>query len=37
LKPHGVIYFETNIKLPENFLEIIKTSRVGKVYFHLVH
>ena len=37
LKPNGVIYFETNLKLPENFLEIIKTSRVGKVYFHLVH
>ena len=37
LKPHGVIYFETNIKLPENFLQIIKTSRAGKVYFHLVH
>ena len=37
LKPKGVIYFETNIKLPENFIEIIKTSRAGKVYFHLVH
>ena len=37
LKPQGVIYFETNIKLSENFLQIIKTSRAGKVYFHLVH
>ena len=37
LKPKGVIYFETNIRLPENFIEIIKTSRAGKVYFHLVH
>ncbi|MBT4759698.1 MAG: 16S rRNA (guanine(966)-N(2))-methyltransferase RsmD [Nitrosomonadales bacterium] len=37
LMPKGVIYFETNIKLSENLLEIIKTSRAGKVYFHLVH
>ena len=37
LKPNGVIYFETNIKLPENFSKLIKTSKTGKVYFHLVH
>ena len=37
LKPNGVIYFETNIKLPENFSKLIKTSKAGKVYFHLVH
>ena len=37
LKPNDVIYFETNIRLPENFIEIIKTSRAGNVYFHLVH
>ena len=37
LKPNGVIYFETNIKLPDNFSKLIKTSKAGKVYFHLVH
>lgn len=36
LKPHGLVYFESNNSYHGNEFKIFKSSRVGQVYFHLL-